>query len=411
MFACLHGSGNLTALALEFSPLVEQTAPDTVLLDVSGLGHLIGAPHDIAGALARRAREIASPVHIALSANAHAALCAARGFAGIHVIPQGDEANYLGDLPLTLLSPTPDLAETLERWGIRRFRDLAALPPLGIAERLGPEGLHLRELARGEAPRQLVPIPDPLHFEDMIELDHPVEQLEPLLFVLSRLLHSLALRLATRALATNELRLELRLESAPPHTRTLRLPIPSLDVKAFLKLLQLDLEAHPPSAPVTHVRLEASPIKPRVLQNGLYLPAAPDPVNLEITVARIRAIVGEGRVGSPELLDTHRPDAFRIVNFGQSKPAPSKPRVQLSLNLYRPPRPANVTVHGGEPAYVSAGRLRGKVLDCAGPWISSGDWWTTQPWSRDEWDVALSDGALYRIYQEPRGWFVEGNYD
>jgi protein ImuB len=161
---------------------------------------------------------------------------------------------------------------------------------------------------------------------------------------------------------------------------------------------------------VIHVRLEASPVKPQVLQNGLYLPAAPDPVNLEITVARIRALVGDGRVGSPELLDTHRPDAFRMVSFGQSKSEPSSPYVQLAMNLFRPPRPAHVTMHDGEPIYVSAQGLRGKVIDCAGPWTSSGDWWTDSPWSRDEWDVALSDGALYRIYFAG-GWYVGGIYD
>ena len=422
MFACLHGAGNLTALALEFSPLVEQNAPDTVILDTSGLYHLFGTPQDIAAAIARRARDQspqdAVPIRIALAANPDAAFYAARGFSGISIIPHGDEAKYLGELPLSLLSPSDELRETLERWGIRRFRDLAALPPLGIAERLGSEGLHLRELARGEASRQLMAIQEPLEFAGQIELEHPVKQLEPLLFVLSRLLHGLAMRLATRALAANELRLHLRLEQGPAHDRTLRLPVPSLEVKTFLKLIQLDLETHPPGSPVVHVRLEANPAKPRALQHGLYLPAVPDHMNLQVTVARIRAIVGEGRVGSPELIDTHRPDAFRMVDFGQAKPVEScsKPlesssHVQLALNLFRPPRPANVTMHGGAPAYVAAYGLQGRVVDCAGPWVASGDWWSTTSWARDEWDVVLSDGALYRIYQEPRGWFVGGSYD
>src|SRR5215469_11780044 len=179
-FASLHGSGNLTALAFEFSPIVEQTAADTVTFDVSGLDRLFGMAQDIAAAIAWRARETGVQANLALAANADAAILAARGFSGISILPQGDEAKFLGRLPLTLLSPSPELQETLERWGIRRFQDLAALPPLGIAERLGPEGLRLRELARGEANRKLRIIEEPLHFEDAIEPDYPLELLEPL---------------------------------------------------------------------------------------------------------------------------------------------------------------------------------------------------------------------------------------
>ena len=172
--------------------------------------------------------------------------------------------------------------------------------------------MRLRELARGEGDRKLLPLEEPLRFEDEIELEYPVELLEPLAFLLARLINGLATRLATRALATDELRLRLKLETGGTHERTLRLPVPSLDTKAFLKLLQLDLEAHPPAAPVVHLWMGVNPVKPQAAQTGLFVPVAPEPVKLELTLARIQAIVGEGRVGTPELLDTHRPDAFRI---------------------------------------------------------------------------------------------------
>ncbi|HTX39212.1 MAG TPA: hypothetical protein VME43_29510 [Bryobacteraceae bacterium] len=415
MFACLHGAGNLTALAFEFSPTVEQTAPDTVALDVAGLDRLFGLPQEVAAAMARRAAETGLGCHIALAANPDAAICAARGFSarlGPSVIPQGDEAKFLAPLPLTLLGPSPELLETLSRWGIRRFQDLAALPPLGIAERLGPEGLRLHELARGEAIRKLRPIPDPLRFEDEIELEYPIELLEPLAFLLARLVNGLATRLATRGLATDELRLRLRLETRETHQRTLRLPVPSLDAKAFLKLLQLDLAAHPPAAPIVHVWFGVNPVKPQAAQGGLYVPAAPEPVGLELTLARIKAIVGEDRAGSPRLVDTHRPGAFRMEQPSlptAARAATHQPR--LTLRLFRPPRPARVSLAEGHPSFIAAPNIRGKVMDLAGPWRTSGDWWTAEAWSRDEWDIALSDGILYRLYCSPAGWFVEGAYD
>ncbi len=419
MFACLHGQGNLTALAFEFSPTVERTAPDTVTLDAGGLERLFGLPQDVAAAISRRASETGVKANLALAVNPDAAICAARGFRGVSILPEGDEGKYLGSLPLNLLAPSPELQETLDRWGIRRFQDLAALPPLGIAERLGPEGLRLRELARGEAERKLLPLEDAPGFADGIELEYPVELLEPLAFLLARLVNGLATRLATRALATDELRLRLKLENRGVHERTLRLPVPSLDTKAFLKLLQLDLEAHPPQAPVVDVWLGVNPVKPQAAQSGLFVLAAPEPVKLELTLARIQAIVGEGRVGTPELLDTHRPGGNSRVGLlacpraqGALR-APGRPGglPYLALRIFRPALQARVDIASGRPAFVAAEGIRGRVIELAGPWRTSGDWWTADPWSRDEWDIALSDGALYRIYCDPRGWFVEGSYD
>jgi protein ImuB len=448
MFACLFGQGNLKALAAEFSPTVEQTSDDTVTFDISGLDRLFGLPQEIAAAIMRRAEELwwggppgpqpapwpacresaikrvqgdprgpGGPphhfLHLAIASNPDAAICAARGFPRLSIVPYGDEAKFLGPLLLAQLAPSPELAQTLDRWGIRRFQDLAALPPLGIAERLGPEGLRLRELARGEAARKLLPIADPERFDDEFEPEYPVDLLEPLAFVLARLLNGLAMRLATRALATDELRLRLKLENGAIHERVLRLPVPALDTKAFLKLWQLDLAAHPPSAPVVRVWLRLNPAKPQAAQSGLFLPVAPEPVKFEITLARVRAIVGERNVGTPRVLDTHRPDSF-VTQEGWGRataPITAAGNPALVLRRFRPVRAARVTLVQCQPGAIAAEGVRGKVVDLAGPWRSSGDWWTPDPWQRDEWDIALSDGGLYRLYCDPAGWFLEGSYD
>ena len=392
MYACLHGQGNLIAIAQEFSPTVEATGPETVAFDIAGLTRLIGLPQDIAAAIARRLRETGIQASLAVADNPDAAICAARGFPGVSLMPHGDEAKFLATLPVTLLEPSLDLLETLERWGIRRFH----------------------ELARGEAERKLRAIEDPLCFEEELELEDPVELLEPLAFLLSRLINGLAMRLATRALSTNELRLRLRLEDRSMHESVLRLPVPSLDTKAFLKLMQLELEAHPPIAPVVRLWMGMNPVKPQAAQNGLFLPVAPEPVKLELTIARIQAIVGQGRVGTPELVNTHRPDAFRLSRMGDARTSgvvSSTRPTRLSLRIFRPPRTAQVALASGQPSFVNAGGIRGRVVEYAGPWRTTGDWWTVDPWHRDEWDVALSDGALYRLFCSPNGWYVEGSYD
>jgi len=415
MFAAIHGAPGdaekLLRLAQEFSPRVEQTAADTVALDAEGLERIHGLPQQIAAAIARRAADCGLKAGVAIAANLDAAVYAARGFAGVNVIPYGDETKYLGSLPLTLLDTTPEMLETLDRWGIRRFRDLAALPELGLAERLGPEGLRLHKLASGAGGRPLAPVEEPLHFAEDVELEYPVELLDPLLFVLSRMLSSLRASLAARGLAAIELRLRLKLERGGEHARTLRFPVPMLDTKAFLKLLQLDLSAHPPPAPVVRVWLAAEHAKPRAAQTGLFIPIAPEPEKLELTLARLRALVGEGNVGSPELLDTHRPGAFQMLPRPLAS-SPGRPLARsLPLRAIRPTRTARVQMASGQPVHVQAEGVRGHVVASAGPWRTSGDWWTSDPWARDEWDVALSDGALYRIYSEQGRWFVEGSYD
>jgi protein ImuB len=417
MFAAVHAPdapATLLECAQAFSPVVELVAPHTAVLDAAGLERIFGHPRELAGAIARRAARLGFPASVAIARNPDAAVCAARGFKGISIVPHGDEAKFLAPLPLAVLEPPEEIAETLARWGIRHLRNLAALPERGLAARLGSKGIRLRKLARGEWERPLKPVEDPLVFEEDLELEYPVDLLEPLAFLLARLLNGLTVRLAARGLATNELRLRLGLEDNTVHERVLRLPIPMLDARAFLKLMQLDLAANPPAAPVVRITIAAEPVKPRAAQTGLFIPLAPEPEKLEVTLARLGALVGAGNVGSPELLDTHRPDAFRMRRFG-APPAAAAAAVEtrLAYRVFRPPRAAEVRMAAGHPAHVSAAGIRGSVTSFAGPWRTSGDWWTPESWDRDEWDIALNDGALYRLFcdRSTGRWFVGGSYD
>ncbi len=423
MFACLHAPGNLPLLlecAQAFSPRVEETSPDTVVVDLAGLDHLFGTPQRIAEELARRNGVGAS---IAIAANPDAAVHAARGIRGVTVIAPGKEAAALAPLPLNLLSGSPDIAETLEQWGIRTFGELGALPDLGVAARLGAEGVHLQKLARGDGDRPLRPTQDPFRFEEELELEYPVELLEPLSFLLARLLNELCARLELRALAANQLRLLLKLENEKDHSLILNLPVPMRDAKTFGKLLQLNLSAHPPPAPIIAIRLAAEPVKPRFEQHGLFLPSTPDPEKMELTLARIANLVGERNTGTPTLVDTHHPDSFRMERFA-AKPLPLKRHVHKSvetaggsacaaLRRFRPPKHVQVQTEGLRPVHIRGLAFQGAVLMCAGPWRTSGNWWTSEPWNRDEWDVALNDGGLYRMHRDiqTNRWFVEGNYD
>jgi protein ImuB len=418
MFACIHAPGNLPVLldcARHFSPLIEATSNDTVVFDIRGLGTLYGS---LTGIACEIERLIGIPANIAIASNPEAAIHAAQGIGGTTVIPKGREAEALAPLPLNLLTGSPEIAELLELWGIRNFGEFAKLPPLGVAARLGDEGVHLHQLARGEGYRRLRPINEPLRFEEEMELEDPVDSLEPLSFILSRLLGTICRQLSEQSLATNEIRVCLKLENSPDHIATLRFPVPMLHKQSFLKMLQLNLSDRPPGAPILKVHLVAQPVKPRFTQHGLYVPASPEPEKIELTLARIEHIVGAGNIGTPELLDTHRPDAFVMRPFrvtvnpaNSTRPLSSSPR--LSLRRFRPPHDAHVAVANRQPVQIVATAVKGKVIRAEGPWRIAGNWWTNDSWNRDEWDVALHGGGIYRIFQnlDNQRWFLEGSYD
>jgi protein ImuB len=426
-----------------FSPRVESTAPGTVTMDLTGTARLLGTEQKIGEQLAGRAESCGFQVNVALAANPDAAMHAARGFRGITVIAPGDEARRLALLPIEVLEPPEEVFDTLDSWGIRDFQALAALPVVPLTQRLGQQGLQLQRQARGGMWRELVPAEPAIVFREDMELEEPVELLEPLAFILNRLLEQVTARLLARSLATDHVQIDLVLEghtdrqirtgpkpSAPAleYQRTLKLPVPTQENKVLLKLLQLDLAEHPPQAPVKKLMVEAFPAHVQFGQGGLFQPVAPEPAKLEITMARLRAVVGDkdeqgcGRVGFPKLVDTHSPDTFQVLPFDAGKkllkprtPASSAPR--FALRRFRPPLEARVGLSRAVPVAVAFNNKKTTVTNASGPWRNSGSWWDkAEEWQREEWDVELrvdDSTGVYRIFQElPSGrWFVEGTYD
>ncbi len=452
------GQGWLIDLAFTFSPLVEHTADDTVVLNVSGQNLLFGSPANsgpavddnatihsvraLASEIVRRAAQLNFKVNVSIAANPDAAIHAARAFKGVTVIPVGEESLQLGNLSLKTLDYSladieqervAGIEETLELWGLRTFSDLAGLPLAGVAQRLGQAGVRLQKLAQGKSDRQMVLVQPPLGFEQSLELEHPVAELEPLSFILSRLLNQLCANLHSHALATNELRLHLNLEDRSEHERTISLPIPMQNPKTLLRLLLFEIEALPPRAAVISITIIAEPVKPRMAQTGLFIPLTPEPEKLELTLARLAKLVGADKVGSPEILDTHRPDAFRMKRFSIStqnksrnrQPAIGNRQCVMGFRVFRPPWRAEVQTLHGRPTRIRAQDVklsclvRGQVVCASGPWRTSGDWWRPDVWVRDEWDIAVADSipkqseVLCRIYRDVQSeeWFVEGIYD
>jgi len=506
LYACLYrppsddaaavGATTLTAIAQEFSPRFERHRDDLVSIDVSGLARLLGPARTIGEELRRAAAARGIRAHVAVAGTRMAALVLAQARPGLTLVEPGGESAALAPIPLGILekihddqpqsaqSSQKDLAQktsaisaisAVKRWGLKTLGELAALPAADLVSRLGRPALAWQATARGEDLRPLVPMLDEERFESSLDLEWPIEDLEPLSFVLTRLLEPLSTRLERRDRGAAVLHVLLRLVTEPRETcaRRLELPTPVRDVRTLRTLALLDLESHPPAAAIDRVTIVIDPTPGRVLQHTLFTRARPTPEQLSTLLARLGAVMGQDRFGAPATVDSYRPGAFAMAPFATEhrettverrarrerrenvsqpsassavsafdRPEPSalspepsalSPQPLMSaLRRCRHPVPAHVTVADGRPVRVTTDRrglTGGSVTACAGPWRTSGDWWVegagsprqTNPthqahataWDRDEWDVSLSDGAVYRLFRDrdTDGWFIDAIAD
>ena len=406
----------LLAAAAAVAPQVELTAPGVATLDVDGLAPAARVPAAAAALALLAALGLAAAAGLAFTPLL-ARLAARAAPAGtVREVAPADEAAFLAPLPLAELEPPPEVAAVLAGWGLRTCGELTAIPRDDLGRRLGAAGVALRDRAAGGAPRPLRPERPPAEFAAALELEHEVETLEPLLFLLRRLLDRLVLQLDTAGLAAAELRLGLALADESAHARDFRLPEPTRDAAVLLRTLHSHLESLRTAAPVTGLALRVEPVRPPVRQSGLFETGLRDPHGFAETLARVVAVVGSGRVGTPEPEDTHRPDAVRLVAPAAVVPPPAPPAgpapLGRPLRRFRPPLAARLELTAGEPTYLWTEAFHGALAGRRGAWVASGGWWQEDgAWRRTEWDVALADGGLYRLVRTADGWFVEGEYD
>ena len=464
--------GVLAEVAREFSPRIEVCSPTEIVLDLSGLTRLFGEARTIAEELRRTAADRGLRVRVAIAGTRTAARLLVRYRAGLTIVEPGNEAAAVAPLPIALLgdldrildpeSRIPDQLATFRRWGLRTLGDLAALPSDDLAARLGRQDTDWQCLARGEDGRPLVPSVPEERFEQTLELEWPIEELEPLSFVLGRLMESLEAHLVQRDRGAAVLHVRLHLiktdgTTREVHERSLQLPVPIRDARTLRTLALLDLESNPPAAAIDRVTVAVDPTPARIVQFSLLTRPLPTPEQVSTLMARLHALMGETRCGSPGIIDSWQPGAFamktfmpgpgtrdpgsgiqlrtlgsrtpdlesRIPNPEPRIPSPES-RVTSALRRFRHPVPIRVHVKQGKPSSVSImerGLSGGTIDSCAGPWRTSGGWWEARipnpesrvpdPWDRDEWDVALADGPTYRLFRERHSdkWFLEGVID
>jgi len=210
------------------------------------------------------------------------------------------------------------------------------------------------------------------------------------MFVVNLMLEQIIFRAAARVLALRSVAVTVALESGATHTRTVRPALPTNDRQFWIKLLHLDLEAHPPGAAILAVSLAAEPGSISKVQLGLFSPQLPEPSRLDITLARIRAIVGDDNVGRIVLKDTHQPDGFRLEPFGISFADSSEEAtasLRPAMRRLRPAEAVSVTLQSERPKMFIFREGSYAVERAYGPWLTGGEWWSSTLWGCEQWDL------------------------
>ena len=314
-----------------------------------------------------------------------------------------------------------EIFTVLHKWGIHTLGQLAALDKEDLRNRLGSEAVRLWERANGTATRLLKFVRPPESFEESFEFENEIETAEPLLFMLRRFLEQLAVRLNAIYLVAKELTISITFANKESYQRVFKIPQPTNDVDLLYRMLQTHLENFRSEHPIAAVALTAQPIRPVSQQFGLFQTALRNPHQLYETLARLIALVGADRVGTPVLDETHRPDAFRMEPFswavesavrsGQSFHALRTAHTTAALRRFRPAAPAAVLLDRNLLVHVRSADIGGEVIEQRGPYFLSGNWWGEKLWARGEWDLQLANGEVIRAHESDETWNVDGIYD
>src|SRR5947207_13288899 len=319
----------------------------------------------------------------------------------------------------------------LHKWGIHTLGHLAALDKQELGTRLGPEAVCMWERVNGRSNRVLKLVRPPESFEESFEFEHEIETAEPLLFMLRRFLEQLAVRLGAIYLVAKELTLRITFGNKQTYERVFKIPQPTNDVDLLFRMLQTHLENFRSEHPIVAVALNVNPIKPAKEQFGLFEITLRNPHQLSETLARLIALLGADRVGTPVLEETHQPDAFRVEPFawavtsdsstgasakedvpsGQPSHALRTARSTAALRRFRPAVSASLLLDEDTLAHVRSAEISGKIINQRGPYFLSGNWWDEKSWARAEWDVHLESSDLIRVHEAEGTWKVDGIYD
>jgi protein ImuB len=408
-----RAQSDLLHCASLWTPDYESTLPGCCVLDLNHHRAVLGREQISGMKMHEHLHAQSLNARIGFAANADLAMLAAQAAQPVLVLSDAKaESSFLHRLPVSTLRPSAEKLQVLTLWGVRTLGELIKLPRADVTARLGREGMMLWDIASGGRERLLKLVRTPLGFREEMELEHSIECLDPLMFILRGMLQGLCSRLADVWLVAASMMLTLRFDDQTEHQRALHVAEPTRDLELLFRVLQTHLDGLSAAAPMKFVALEIHPTRPAGNQGQLFERALRDPNRFAETLTQIEALLGVGRVGRACLLPSRRTDAFTVVGFNDRTtvaPLIAHNPAALPLRRLRPTPSVRVTVVDGKPGSFQQGREQHVITRAEGPWLLSGDWWdATTRWDKEVWTVQTDDGALYQLARQNDAWVLEG---
>jgi hypothetical protein len=413
LYACIVSDENkeeVTSVARQFAYGIELIG-DAVLFDISGTKNIFGSPSQIAQKIYDSLQKRKLSGNVSVASNAAAALLHARNQRGISVVNENEPA----DLPLSTLDIDPDTLDVFHSLGIKDIAGIRRIGENELITRYGPEFRNTIDLAKNKGKYVLTPNLKENKITWRSELDFSVADFEQLIFLLSNGLEKLLAKASYLGFSTEQIDITLRLGNKTSKTYNIKLSFPTLERKFWLIVINLRIAGDPPEAEIVSVDLTICLTRPRAVQRGLFSSTKPEPEDLQLTVDKIKNLVGIENVGIPVLLDRRLPKAFMLdpgtLPLGKEELKPVEPKLALTLSYFDPPLEAEVVVNKKTLLYVRTQSFEGRVNQYGGVWKGSSQWWSLRRWKDLEWDIELEDQSLYRLQGDGRKWLVTGKYD
>ncbi len=346
----LETLNSIAEVGLSLGATVAVEAPDTVCVDITGSAHLQGGELALACEFANRVRGMGHSVRVAISDGPRLARAFARWFLpqaadpedrGVCVVPSGHTVAAFAGLPISALPIDADTAAWFARLGVFTVGELCALPAQALGSRLGVAAANVTELCAGRDRAPLVAYTPERSVSESSAWDEPVTGNEPLLFVLGGLVSRVSARLTGRGEAAHSLLLTITYDPAiarfrgekPEQVLRFKLPAPLHRAEEMRRILSARLSRTKLGAPSLGMRLSVPKLLPAVARQlelsqvlaGVTVSAGAED-EIPVLIAELAAELGEERVGTLKLVDSHRPEAKSKLSPAQLDREPSNAR-------------------------------------------------------------------------------------
>ncbi len=412
IYACIASGEDKTELvsvAQAFAYNIE-LLDDAVLFDLTGTENLFGTRAQTAEKICDELKLKNLSGNVSIAPNAASALLYARNQRGVSIV-----TDTKSNLPLDTLGIDEDTLGVFHALGLKTADDLKRISEDDLVARYGLDFRDAIDLAKNDGNYILTPNLKENKVTWATNFDFAVSDFERLIFILSNGLGKILEQTAYFGFSTECLEIELGLDDKTTRSFEIKLSFPTLDKKFWLTIINLRIADNAPASEIVSIRLVSHFSRARSVQRGLFSSTKPEPENLQLTVDKLKNLLGKENVGVPVLLERRLPKPFALdaeaLPIGAEDLEIKEPKPILSLNYFTPPLAADVTANKGRLLYLRTRRFSGKVKEYGGFWKGFSQWWNLLRWQTFEWDVEMEDKSLYRLQKNARGWFVIGEYD